>query len=140
MRYPVEFRRDDNGTVMITVPDVPGTITFGDDEGEARLRAVDALESMIGSLIAAREDVPPPSRPGKRATVALPALSTAKVELYRAMRAAKIGKAELAKRLGWHLPQVDRILDLRNASRLDAVEAALAALGYELEVVVSAAA
>ena len=42
--------------------------------------------------------------------------------------------AELARRLGWHLPQVDRLFDLRHASRLDQIEAAARVLGRHLEV------
>jgi antitoxin HicB len=34
--------------------------------------------------------------------------------------------------LGWHGPQIDRLLDLNHASRLDQIEAALAALGKRL--------
>jgi antitoxin HicB len=139
VRYPVEFIREENGTVTVVVSDIPGTHSFGEDEAEARLRAVDAIESMIASLIAAREDVPEPSAPRRRPTVALPALSVAKIGLYRAMKETGVGKAELARRLGWHLPQVDRLLDLRHGSRLDAVEAALAALDRTLEISVSAA-
>ncbi len=56
------------------------------------------------------------------------------------MREEGLGKAELARRLGRHLPQVDRILDLGHASRLDQVEAALHALGRELSVEVARAA
>lgn len=50
------------------------------------------------------------------------------------MKDAGVGKAERSRRLGCHLPQVDRILDLRHASKLDQVEAALAALGLEIKV------
>jgi antitoxin HicB len=39
--------------------------------------------------------------------------------------------------LGWHLPQVDRLLDLTHASRLDQAEAALASLGHTLEIKVA---
>ena len=49
---------------------------------------------------------------------------------------AGIGKAELAQRLGWHLPQVDRVLDVQHRSRLDRMEAALGAIGRRLEVIV----
>jgi antitoxin HicB len=35
------------------------------------------------------------------------------------MREEGIAKTDLAHRLGWHLPQVDRLLDLAHASRLD---------------------
>ena len=54
------------------------------------------------------------------------------------MREEGIRKTELARRLGWHLPQVDRLLDLDRASRLDQVEAALGALGLRLDVNVAA--
>lgn len=43
-------------------------------------------------------------------------------------------KADLARRLGWHAPQVDRLLDLRHASRLDHYDAAFAALGRRIAV------
>jgi antitoxin HicB len=48
------------------------------------------------------------------------------------MRAAGIGKAELARRLNCRLPQVDLMLDLRHASRLDQLGAAFRALGKQL--------
>jgi antitoxin HicB len=50
------------------------------------------------------------------------------------MRAGDVGKAELARRLGWHGPQVDQLLDLGHASRLDQVDQAFAALGKRLVV------
>ena len=50
------------------------------------------------------------------------------------MRDQRIGKAELARRLGWHLPQVDRVLDIRHHSRLDQMDAALDAIGRRLHV------
>jgi antitoxin HicB len=55
------------------------------------------------------------------------------------MRVEKVGKAALAKRLGVALPQIDRLLDLRHHSRLDAIERALAALNRSLAIVVKAA-
>ena len=42
--YPVTLTPDD-GTVLVTFADVPEAITFGTDEGEALLNAVDALEA-----------------------------------------------------------------------------------------------
>jgi antitoxin HicB len=56
--YPVELAPDDNGTVLVTFPDVPGAITYGDDEQEALGHAVDALESILSAMIADREDFP----------------------------------------------------------------------------------
>ena len=71
---------------------------------------------------------------------ALPALTVAKVELYRAAYAAGITKAELARRLGWHAPQVDRLLDLRHRSKVEQIEQALRMLGKRLVVGVQDAA
>ena len=68
---------------------------------------------------------------------ALPPLLVAKVELYNAMLAQQVNKAELGRRLHWHLPQVDRVLDVRHASRLHQLEQALAAVGKRLELHVS---
>ncbi|MGV8839111.1 MAG: type II toxin-antitoxin system HicB family antitoxin [Bauldia sp.] len=140
MRYPVEFIHEDNDTITVVVPDLPGTHSFGDDEADALRHVVNAIESMLAAIIAAREDIPRPSKAGRRRTVAVPALTIAKIGIYEAMREAGIGKAELARRLGLHLPQVDRILDPRHNSHLDAVEAALAAVGRTLEVRVHEAA
>ena len=136
MRYRVTLEKE-KGLVNVYFPDVPGAQTFGDDEQEALTRAVDALETMFMGLIECREDIPRPRAPKRgEKTVALPALTVAKLELYQAMRAAGVGKAELARRLNWHLPQIDRLLDLAHASRLDQLEQAFAALGKRLEVAV----
>lgn len=138
LQYPVILERDTNDTILVSFPDVPEAHTFGDDEALAR--AVDALESAIAMYIEDRQDVPAPSkakRGGK--CVALPALTEAKIELYRAMRAEQIGKAELARRLNCHMPQVDRLLDLDHASRLDQIEAAFRAIGRRLNISVEAA-
>lgn len=139
MRYAVTLTADDNGTLLATAPDFPEAITFGDDREDALARALDAIESAIIGRIDAREAIPQPS---SRATdsVALPALSAAKVELYRAMRADSVGKAELARRLGVALPHIDRLLDLRRKSRLDSLVDAFAALGRTLDIVVKRAA
>ena len=136
MRYRVTLERE-NGLVNVYFPDVPGVQTFGDDEQEALARAVDAVETMFMAMIQDREEIPRPRVPRRgEKTVTLPALTVAKLELYHAMRAAGVGKAELARRLNWHLPQIDRLLDLGHASRLDQLEQAFAALGKRLEVAV----
>jgi antitoxin HicB len=62
------------------------------------------------------------------------ALEDAKLGVYQAMTEQGIKKAELARRLGWHMPQVDRLFDLRHASRLDQIEAAARVLGRQIEV------
>ena len=67
-------------------------------------------------------------------------MTSVKVMLYQGMMEQGVGKAELARRLGWHLPQVDRVLDVQHKSRLDQMDAALAAIGRRLQVTAAAAA
>src|SRR5450756_537137 len=140
LRYPVKLSKDTNDTILVDVPDIPEAHTFGEDREEALLHAPDAIESAFMAYIDLRRDIPVPSAGGKGPFVTLPALSEAKLALYTAMRAAKVGKAELARRLNCHLPQVDRLLDLRHASRLDQLEAAFPALGRRLSIQIDRAA
>ncbi len=130
--YPVKFTADDNGTVMVTSPDFPELTTFGEDRQDAMLHAIDALEEAIAARIAAREEIPTPGR--GRFRVTLPTQTVVKILLYGAMRDQGVRKAELARRLRWHGPQVDRLFDFRHASRLDQLEAAFSALGAKLNV------
>ena len=131
LRYPIELKEDD-GTIMATSPDFPELTTFGDDRAEALARVVDALEEAIAARIHLGKELPSPSRGKNR--VRLPTLTAVKVILYQGMKDQGIGKAELARRLGWHLPQVDRVLDVNHRSRLDRMDAALGAIGRRLEV------
>lgn len=135
--YPV-ILTPDNGTVLVTFPDVPEAITFGTDEDEALLYAVDALETAMSFYVDARKPLPAVSK-AKRGqhTVRPSALECAKLGVYQAMTEQGIKKAELARRLGWHMPQVDRLFDLRHASKLDQIEAAAKALGRHIEVLVA---
>jgi antitoxin HicB len=139
--YPAALTPDPDGGFTITFRDVPEAITEGDTRDEALLRAEDALESALAMYIAAGEPLPASSKvqPGEE-LVPLSALGMAKAALYDAMREQGVGRAELARRLRWHLPQVSRVLDLRHASKMEQVEAALAALGLRLIIEVARAA
>lgn len=131
LAYPLTLH-DDDGSVMVISPDFPELTTFGDDREEAVARAVDALEEAIAARMHSRLDIPLPSRGLVYAT--LPTLTAVKLMLYQGMRDRKIGKAELARRLGWHLPQVDRVLNVQHSSRLEQMDAALGAIGLRLDV------
>jgi antitoxin HicB len=134
-RYPLKLTRDNNGTLLVTAPDLPEVANFGEDTADALLRAADAIATALQGRIAAREKVPAPSAPrrGQRLVV-LPAIVTAKLELYRAMIETKTRKADLARKLGVHAPQLDRLLDLDHKSQLDQIEAAVRAIGREIHI------
>lgn len=166
--YTVILAPDEDGTVLVTCPDLPEVTTFGEDEEDAMQRAADAVEESLATRIARREDIPAPSprtvsvaerehglnspagvvglltvpssAKTSRRVVQLSPLTTAKVELYRAARTEHVSKAELARRLGWQGPQVDRLFDLNHRSRIDHIDQALRVIGKRLVVSVQDAA
>lgn len=140
LAYPIDLTPDDNGTLLVRCPLLPMVVTFGEDEADARLYAVDAIETAIASLMADGEDVPIAERSDIPGTVRLPTLTAVKVELYRALREAGITRAELARRLDWNRESVDRLFRLDHRSRFEQLEAALAVLGKRVELHVQAAA
>jgi antitoxin HicB len=138
--YPVRITRE-GPAFLAQFPDVPIAHTFGDTKEECLENALDALETAFIALMSDRSEIPEPSRIKRGMdSVTLPALAEAKISLYREMLAAEMRKAELARRLGWHKPQVDRLLDLRHDSRLDQIERAFAALGKRVRIAIEDAA
>jgi antitoxin HicB len=133
-RYSVRLEREADGGYVVTLPDIGYGATQGDTVDEALAQAEDMLEEAVLGMMAHGDEVPLPSPAKGRPTVTLPALTAAKLEAYRAMRAAGLNKKQLAERLGWQPSQVTRLFDGRHASRLDQIEAALKALGRRLVV------
>lgn len=62
LNYPVTLTPD-GGNILVTFVDVPEAITFGADEDEALLQAVDALESALSVYVAGSKPLPKPSKP-----------------------------------------------------------------------------
>ena len=135
LKYPAILAKDTNGTLLVTFPDVPEAVTFGVDEADALDRAAAALETALMGYIEDRRPIPEPSAVRRQKwTVTLPVLIEAKIALYRAMISGRIRKTDLAKRLGVHPPQVDRLLDLSHSSKIEQIEAALLAAGKRLTI------
>ena len=124
MWYPVKMKRDTNDTILVSFPDFPEAVTFGEDKEDALLRAVDALETIIQAYMADKRAIPSPRR-RRGIGVDLPTQAVIKILLYQVMREREMSKSELARRLHWHRPQVDRLLDIKHASRPDHIDAAL---------------
>jgi antitoxin HicB len=135
LNYPITLTPDTNGTFLVGFPDFPEANSVGEDEDEALLNAVDALETALEIYFDERRPVPMPSKAAKdQRTVTLPALETSKILLWNEMNAQKIRKAELARRLNVHMPQIDRLFDLKHSSKFEFVEQAAKALGKTLNV------
>lgn len=140
LRYRVRLLKDTNGLILADVPAVPEAHTYGDNRADAMRRAPDAIETAFIGYIEDRRDIPASNYAGRGGFVTIPALTEAKLGLYTAMRAADTTKAELGRKLGIHRQQVDRLLDLCHASRIEQIEAALRALGKTLSVEIHEAA
>ena len=134
LAYPVELSPDDNDTVLVAFPDLPGAVTFGEDERDALAHAVDCLETMLLAYMLDRKDIPNPSMARGRPTVRPTLLGSLKVLIYRAMRQRGWRKADLARARGLNPRQVDRLLDLRHASTVRQLEQALAACGKRADI------
>ena len=50
LRYAVKLTRDDNGTMLVTAPDLPEVSSFGEDATDALVRAADAIATALGAL------------------------------------------------------------------------------------------
>jgi antitoxin HicB len=134
LMYPVVLIPDDNGTVRVEFPDVPEANTFGKGEADALSHARDALETALEFYLERDIDLPKPSPLDGRAGVTPTPLGAMRLQLYQSMRDQKVNRAELARRLGWHYPQVLRLFDFEHASRVEQLEAGLAAVGRAVVV------
>lgn len=133
--YRIELTEDDNGTLLVTCPQLPIVATFGETIADAHIHAIDAIETALASMIDDGEEVPvPDGKAGER--VALPLLTALKVNLYWALRSSGMTRAELSRRLGWNRESVDRLFRLDHRSRLEQIEAALAALDRSIDLTI----
>jgi antitoxin HicB len=132
--YPVQLDAEEDGGYVVTLPDVGYGATQGDTFEEALIQAEDMLEEAILGMIAHNEEVPVPSPAKGRPVVRLPALTAAKLEVYRAMRQAGLDEAQLAQRLDWPPKKITNIFDGYHVVRLEQLEVALSVLGRRLVV------
>ncbi len=133
--YPVRLTPD-NGTVLVTFPDIPEAVTFGANEDDALQHAVDALETALSFYIDDRRPLPIASVIDGLITVRPTTLECLKLGLYAEMLKQGVRKAELARRLHCHALQVDRLLDLTHTSKLEQLEKAINVLGKRIEIVI----
>lgn len=136
MQYPAIFSPAEEGGFVVTFRDIPEAITQGDDEAEAMDMAADALLTSMDFYFEKKRPVPLPSKPqhGER-LVRLPLNVSAKVLLLNQMLARGVRQKELAERMGAKPQEVSRLMDLKYASKIDAIDEAMRALGARLEVV-----
>ncbi len=134
--YEVKLDIDSNGTFFVAVPAFPEVTTYGEDQQSACKNALSAIEEAIAARISDGDDIPRPldEIAGKGWFVELSLLIFFKVALYMISRDQGISRAEIARRMGVHREQVDRIFRLDHNSRMDQIEAAFKAIGVPVSV------
>jgi antitoxin HicB len=130
--YPANLRKDGK-SILVTFPDIPEAITCGKDRAEALEMAKEVLELAMDFYFEDRRPVPMPSKPKRgQAVVELPLSVMAKVLLLNEMLSQKVRPIELARRIGTTKQEVNRLTDLKHATKIDRIDAALRALGKKL--------
>ncbi|WP_058185709.1 type II toxin-antitoxin system HicB family antitoxin [Terracidiphilus gabretensis] len=130
--YPVKLRKDGE-FVLATFPDIPEAITHGKNRAEALEMAKEALEVSMDFYFEDQRPVPMPSQPKRgQAIVELPLSVMAKVLLLNEMLRQKVRPIELARRIGTTKQEVNRLTDLKHATKIDRIDVALRALGKKL--------
>jgi antitoxin HicB len=133
--FPYRFEPQEQGGVVVQFVDVPEAHTVGATEADAGGdHALDCLIAALGGYIKLGREIPKPSPARGHPVAILPPLVAAKLALYEAMRAERITRTALARRLGLQENAVRRLLDLDHRSHIDQLDRALAALGKRLEV------
>ncbi|MDN0119876.1 hypothetical protein QVN83_12935 [Yersinia frederiksenii] len=136
--YPASYTFDEtSGEYHIQYRDFPEleSVTYSLEDIE--LEAQDGIKNGIAAEMEERRPVPAPSvlQPGDIA-VHVPILVRLKAELHNAMLATNTRKADMARKLGLNAAQMDRLLDVYYASKVEALEQALYLLGFEADVMV----
>ncbi len=134
MWFELAIQPDDNGTWLVSSKDFAELVTFGETVEEAILQGRNAIEEAISARMSDGELIPYPSREptGTGHFVEVPALVFLKVALYMLAKEKGVTNAKLARDLGWHREQVDRLFRLDHNSRIDQLERAFKAIGSPL--------
>lgn len=130
--YPVNIRKEGK-YLFVTFPDIPEAFTQGRSRTEALKAARDVLETAMDVYLDEQRLVPSPSKPKQgQDVVELPPSIAAKVLLLNEMVRQHVRPIELARRIGVTRQEVTRLTDLKHATKIDRIDAALRALGKRL--------
>ncbi|QTF10458.1 hypothetical protein HC231_22950 [Brenneria izadpanahii] len=137
--YPALVSFDeDSGQYEILYRDFKNLTSTAFTEEDIVLEAARWLTEIIGEYIDSRIPIPQPSAlQHDEIRIHLPVLVNLKAALHNAMIQTGTRKADLARKLNQKGPQIDRLLDVNHASKIETLEQALYLLGYEVSVSVA---
>lgn len=134
IRPASEWAEGETGFVA-TIRDFDRAATQGETIEEVTARAADLLYTLVEDAIERGLDLPAPSPLEEGETlVDVPFDIAAIASIYLAMRAQRISKVELARRMGKDEKEVRRLLDPSHGTRISTVRAALEALGQKVSI------
>ena len=119
------------------------TVEFVEDEGVYEINFCDFPD--IQGVTYCAEDVELEAQETLLATLSvtdafaihLPVLSCLKIALHNAILETQTPRSKLARTLNISAQQIERLLDLQYASKIEALEQALFVVGYDVKVTVS---
>lgn len=136
-KYPVRISPDGD-SFMVQFPDIPEALTCGDTIEHAREMAHDALLTALEFYFEDLREVPMPSKIKKgQEYIELPASIAVKVQLLNEMVKQRVKQVDLARRMQLSPTQVNRIVNLRQSTKIDTINEAFKALGKNLDFVVA---
>lgn len=134
--YPYVVEQEPEGGYFISFPDIPEALTAAETQEDVPTMAQDALVSALSFYTDADRCLPAPSAAEGPPVAAVPVLSALKLALHEAMLSSAVSNGALARTLGTDEKSVRRMRDLFHSTRVEKLEAALAALGRRAEVTV----
>jgi predicted RNase H-like HicB family nuclease len=132
--YAIRFDQDSAG-IAVFCRDLPELNSFGDDREHAIAQAVDAIETTLSIYVEQRRAIPEATPPeADEQVITLPAVTVAKIALWNEMMKRGMRKADLRRLLDVAQTQGDRLVDFLHTSKMEQLEAALAALDTSIRV------
>lgn len=136
-KYPAIITPDGD-SYMVKFRDIPEAITCGNTIERAREMAHDALLTALEFYFEDLREIPVPSKARKgEEYIELPASIAVKVQLLNEMVKQRVKQAELARLMAVSPTQVNRIVNVRQATKIDTINDAFKALGKHLEFVIA---
>lgn len=132
--FPYKFTRDNNGTFLITFPDIPEAAATAENRQDIPRKALEGLLCGLDGYLLLKRPIPVPVEKKSGNFVRLPVMETVKIMIYNEVLDQGITKAELARRLNVHVPQIDRMLSLRHNTKIAFLEKAAEQLGKRLDI------
>lgn len=136
--YPAHYLFDnENDCWNIGFRDFPEFQAACYKREDVELEAQDALLTAIAIEFDEGRAVPFPSPViDEEINIPLPLLVQLKIALHNQLLSQQMPKALLARKLGFNVGQMNRLLDIAYASKIEALEQALFLLGYEIRATV----